>query len=86
MRGKTLDVHLVDHELLERELGRTHILPIEALVNHNPFGHDRRVVALVCEQISPSGIVGKQQVIDVTELPRDGPRVRVEQQLGVVEA
>jgi hypothetical protein len=47
MGGETLDVDLVDDELLELKIRRLNALPVERVVDDDALGNDGGVVAAV---------------------------------------
>src|SRR6516165_37902 len=87
MRREALDVHLVNDELLQREIGRTYPLPVERVVHDDALRHNGRVIPRVGRPVSRAWlrIVSEQQIVDVPELSGDGLGVWVEQQLRFVE-
>src|SRR5262245_14784253 len=88
MRGKALDVDLVDDELFEPMIWELCPMPVAGIVDDDPLGNDRRFVAAILHAFAASWlrIVGEQQVVGVAELPGHGLRVRVQEEFGIVES
>src|SRR5262245_37273622 len=88
MRGKALDVDLVDDELLDLEIGGCRPLPVELVVDDDALRDDGGVVAAILGVRGGTRLViaGEKQVVGVAELPRHRFRVGVEEQFGLVES
>ncbi len=86
---EALDVRLVDHRLVQRRVRPAVALPVEARVDHHRLGHGVDVVLVVALEVGVL-VVGRHVGQHVGRVPLHGAvdrlRVRVEQQLGRVEA
>ena len=83
-QGQPAHVGLVDDRLVVRDLRSPVAAPVEERVDHHVLRHPRRTVCGVpLRRIAE--LVVEQRVVPV-DVPFDGLRVRVEQQLGAVAA
>ena len=84
--GEPLDVQLVDHRVVERGVGAAVVAPGKGAVDDDPLGHAPGVVVLVPHQV----IAASQRIAEDRSIPVDTagqrPRVRVDEELGPVEA
>ena len=84
--GEPLDVELVDDRVVERGVGAAVVAPGKGAVDDDPLGHAPGVVLLVPHQIIPT----PQRIAEDRGVPIDAagqrPRVRVDEELGPVEA
>src|SRR5215217_243195 len=81
-----LDVELVDHRIVERDVGAAVVAPGKGAVDDDPLGNAAGIVLLVSQQI----IAASQRIAEDRSIPVDiaGQRscVRVDEELGPVEA
>ena len=89
LHREALDVGLVDHAVGQRRVRRAVVLPVEARVDDDALRDRRRVVGVVRRQVVV--LAARRDVrVDVALVEQDRPvdrlRVRVQQQLGGVEA
>ena len=82
-----LDMALVDHGLVPRNLRRAVTLPVERRIDHDALGHGAAGVAVVARQVLPgaAGGVAVHRIVPAHR-PGDGPGVGVEDELGGIEA
>ena len=82
-----LDVALVNHGLVPRNLRRAVAPPVERRIDHDTFGHGAAGVAVVARQVPPGAADGVAvHRIVPAHRPGDGPGVGVEDELGGIEA
>ncbi len=84
--GEALDVDLVDHEVFVRDARGAVAAPVERRVDHDRARSARRAVPPVAHEVAVPRVVPAQQALLVVGPAREGARVRVDEELGVVEA
>src|SRR5215212_7818673 len=81
-----LDMELVDHRIVERDVGAAVVAPGKGAVDDDPLGNAAGIVLLVSQQI----IAASQRIAEDRSIPVDtaGQRscVGVDEELGPVEA
>ena len=84
--GEPLDVQLVDHRIVERGDRAAVVAPVKGVVDDDPLGDAPGVVLLVAHQV----IAASQRIAEDRSVPidtaRQRPGVRVDEELGRVEA
>ena len=84
---ETFHVHFIDHRAMQRNSGPLVIAPIKRIIDHHRFRHSPRVIAKIARQIFQlvTDDVGKHFVGPI-DFAGDRFGIRIEQQLGTVEA
>ena len=78
--AEALDVHFVDHRLVQLAPRRTIAAPVKRIVDDDRLRHERRAVAIVALQVVAAERIGKDSVVPL-DAAGDRLCVRIHQQL-----
>src|SRR4030095_10785352 len=82
---KTFNVRFVHYRLVRRCARMSIIAPIKIRIDHHRFRHEASAVFVIGRTIGIVEEMGEDRLVPL-HLPYDGPRIRIEQELGWITA